>query len=210
MQSDLDDPTTLLRRVEHGPALVHRVSGGLFHEHMGPGLHGCDRLERVPVVRGRDQDDLRLLLLQELTVVVVGLRLVAVEIRHLIRRHLADVCVHVAETHHLHRSACDGFLEDVLPPPTASDECGPVLLRRIGSADVRRGPESSPEHGGIPEKMATGPVLEWIHGSGTDGAHLDTAPETGGARLRRAVAEVASLKIQAPDRPSNLELCGGS
>ena len=64
MKTDLHDPPTFPRCIEHGAALIYCVAGGLFDEDMGACLCGCNRLKGMPVIRRGDEDDLWLLLFE--------------------------------------------------------------------------------------------------------------------------------------------------
>ena len=60
------------RRLHHRPALEDGVAGRLFDKDVRTRLDAGDALEGVPMIRGRDDRDLDLFLLQHLPVVAVG------------------------------------------------------------------------------------------------------------------------------------------
>ena len=70
----LNDPPMLARRGQHGLGLGHIHADRLLDVDIGPGLHGGDHRQGVPVVGRGDQDDIEVFLLEHLAVVGVGPR----------------------------------------------------------------------------------------------------------------------------------------
>ena len=85
MQSYLHHLARRLRGVHHGTAFLHRVPRGLFDEHMRTRFERRDRRQRMPVVRRRDDDKVRLLRREQFAIVLVGFRFAAGQAFNFIR-----------------------------------------------------------------------------------------------------------------------------
>ena len=96
VQSHLHDLARVARRPHHRLALVDRVSRRLLDVHMRPGFDRRDRVQRMPVVRRRDDHHLRLLLVQQLAVILVALGRCAGQFAHLIEGRFQAVAIDVA------------------------------------------------------------------------------------------------------------------
>ena len=138
MQSDLHHDACLPRCLHHGLAFADGVTGGLLDKHMRACLAGRDALQSVPVIRRGDDDDLRLLLGQQVAVILVGLRVVAVEAVHVVSGIRGDVLRHIAQSADLDAAGGDGLAQDVHAPPAGADQRRAILLRRIRTEDVKR------------------------------------------------------------------------
>ena len=156
MKADLDDSVGITAGPQHGLALVDRVAGRLFHEHVRPGFHRGNRLQRVPVVRGGDDHDLRLLAFEEFPVVLVGLGTIPAQVIHLVGSEFESVGVDIGEGNDLDPAAGHGLLEDVFAPPTGPNEGGPIFADGIRGSDKGRGGESGTGQGGAPDELASG------------------------------------------------------
>jgi len=106
---------------------------------VGPGLHGGDRLQWVPMVGRGDDDDLRLLLLQEFAEVAVFLGRCAGELFDLGRSGVQLALVHVAQRDDLGPAGLDRLAEDVHPPPARADQGRFVDLVLVGTEHSRGG-----------------------------------------------------------------------
>jgi hypothetical protein len=69
VRADLDPPFRALRGVVEPEALLERVRHRLLDVDVLPRFHRVDGDRRVPMVRGRDDDDVDVLVLEELAVV---------------------------------------------------------------------------------------------------------------------------------------------
>src|SRR6185369_10127385 len=137
------------------------VARGLFDEEMRPGLDCRDGLQRVPVVWRSDDDDLWFLLFQKFTVGLVSPGLGAAEVVHLFNGDFEFTRVNVAQRDELHPPAGQRLLENVLAPPTATDQGGAMLVARLG-AEQRHGVEGETGGGSGLERMTTGQLHIWF------------------------------------------------
>jgi hypothetical protein len=71
VRSYLHDAIGGSRGVHHRTAFLDGVADRLFYVNVCPLLHSLDHAERVPVIRRRNDGDVRLLLAEALTVVLV-------------------------------------------------------------------------------------------------------------------------------------------
>ena len=62
MEPYLDNSSPFAGRPKHRPTFIDGVAGRLFHKHMSPGFDRRDGLQSVPMVRSRNQHNLRLFL----------------------------------------------------------------------------------------------------------------------------------------------------
>ncbi len=63
LRADLHHAFMLARRIEHGLAFEHIATDRFLTIHVGARFHRGDGVQRVPVVRRTDQDDIEVLLL---------------------------------------------------------------------------------------------------------------------------------------------------
>ena len=108
---------------------------GWFHEDVGACFEGIDGLRCVPVI-GRGDDD-HVGLFEEFAVIFVSLRRIAVPAVDLIGRDFEAVALHVAERDDLAAPGRSGFLQDILTPPTATNERRAVFRGIVLAQDVR-------------------------------------------------------------------------
>jgi hypothetical protein len=160
VRSDLDDAAGCARGIHHRPAFHDGVADRLLDVDVRAGFDGGNHRQRVPMVRRAHNHDLRLRLREQLPVIFEGF--------WRFTRALADVgerCfelprVDVAERDNLASAARHRFAEDVVAPPPAADERGPILFRTglVGGPDGKRQSREGGGSGGTLEEMAT------IHG----------------------------------------------
>ena len=166
VQADLHGAPGGARGGDHRAALVHRVTGGFFHEHMRAGFHGINALERVPMVGRRDDHHVGLFLRQQLAVIAIRLGLVAGQIGHLLGGDLERVAIDIRERDDFRAPAGHRFLENIFAPPTRADERGAQFFSRLGGAHQRRGAEGEAGGGGGMQKLAAA----GFHGSSMGGS----------------------------------------
>src|SRR5205823_10290261 len=128
VQPYLNYASAVARRVEHGFALIDRIAGWLFDINMRACLDRSNRLQRVPVIGRCDDDNLRLLLLQQIAIILVSLGLIPAEIIYLVRRDFERMAIHITQRDSLDAAALHRFFEDVLAPPARTNKRRPVFL----------------------------------------------------------------------------------
>ena len=127
LRPDLHDPLVLAGRGDHRLALDHVDADRLLDVHVGPGLHGGDHGQGVPVVGGRDQDYVEAAGLEHRPVVGISLgRLLrglptGDDPRGLGEHRRVDV----AERNDFHRRDLDEPQEVALAVPAAADQPDP-------------------------------------------------------------------------------------
>ena len=77
MQADLHDAPGFARGFEHRAAFIDRMAGRFFDEDVRAGFERVDGVQRVPMVRRGDDDDVRLFLFEQFAVILVGLGRIA-------------------------------------------------------------------------------------------------------------------------------------
>jgi hypothetical protein len=137
--------------VQHRPALADRVPGRLLDEDVRARLQRRDGDQRVPVVRGGNDDDFGFFLVEQLAEVLVLVRLVAGFVLDVLGGGLQDISIHVAQSDHFGLACRDGFVEDVVAPPAATDQGGAILSPCGGAQD---GGSGQAGHGGGQESTA--------------------------------------------------------
>ena len=157
MQSDLHDFARRLCRLKHRPAFRDAMSRGLFDENVRTGLYRRDSLERMPMIRRGNKDQLGLLAIQHLPVVSVQLRLVSVQILDLFRRNLPHSRVHIAQGDHLDPAAGDRFAQNVHSPPTGADQRRAILTTGVGRPNEGGGGQQRTGGHGTSDKL---PAIE--------------------------------------------------
>jgi len=75
LRADLHHALEFARRVEHGLALADVPADGFLAIDIRARFHRGNRVQRVPMIRRTDQDDVEILLLEHLAVIVVSARL---------------------------------------------------------------------------------------------------------------------------------------
>jgi hypothetical protein len=131
VQADLDTAVGRAGGFDHGAALAHGMASGFLDVDVRAGVECGDRRQRVPMIRGCDDDDFGLVLLQQFAVILERLGLAAGEVLNLIRGDFQRRGVDVAQRRDI-AAVRDGFLKDVLAPPAAANQRGAVLPARVG------------------------------------------------------------------------------
>ena len=70
--ADLNDTLVRFGGVDHREAFLDRAAGGLLGVHVFAGLAGVNHHDRVPVIRGGDNDGVDVLAFEDLSIVLVG------------------------------------------------------------------------------------------------------------------------------------------
>ena len=133
MSADLHDAVGVACGFYHRDAFKDRVADRLFDIHVGSGFDGGDHNQGVPMIRRGNDDDLRLLLVEQLTVIAIVLELIAGQLAHLLSGQVELVLIDVAHCDEFALIGAQRFAQDVLSPPAATDECSSVLLATLGS-----------------------------------------------------------------------------
>ena len=94
----MDDTPVAARGVQHGAALLDRLTRGLLYVNVFPRLAGMDRHESMPMIRRGNHDSIDIVAIEKLTVIVVALRFSPREVE----AQLELVLVHVADGGHFH------------------------------------------------------------------------------------------------------------
>ena len=139
LRPHLHDALVLTRRRHHRLAFGHIHADGLLTVHVGPGLHGFNHGQSVPVIRRRNQANIQTALLQHVAIVVENLRLFPglLPRRHNIRRLRQHLRIHIAERNHLHGLNLDEPQQIDLAVPSGADQADPP--RSPSGLGVRRG-----------------------------------------------------------------------
>jgi len=125
--ADLDDPVCGASGLYHSAAFLDGVADRFFHVNVGAGPNGGDSNQRMPVIGGAHNDNLRLLPLKKLTIVFVFPGLIAAELFYFRCGRIQLVGVNVAhgnDSAFARLKSCPG---DVHTPPAAADQGGAIL-----------------------------------------------------------------------------------
>src|SRR4051794_25155209 len=107
------------------------------------------------MIRSRDDDDVRFFFCEKLFVMLVGLRSVTGKIRHLVRGNFEPITIDVAQAHELAPARGGRFFQNILAPPTATDECRTKFFIFALSEDVWGGAEQGGGRSSLLEKGAS-------------------------------------------------------
>jgi len=147
MGADLDDASVLARGLHHRLAFDNRVGDGLLHVNVRPGLDGVDGHQRMPMIRRRHNDNLRLFPIQQLPVIHIEVGANAGLLLHDAPGGFGPPLVHIAKARDLALLGGDGLIEDVRPPPAAADQSCFVAAVNVLSQQ-RRGAGGDAGRGG--------------------------------------------------------------
>ena len=121
---DLDHAPVLAGRGHHGLAFHDIVTRRLLHPDVAPGLDGGDHGEGMPVIRGRDLDDVQVLLLEHLSIVRIGARGLPGSLTRSDQfgRVGQHILVDIAETDHFRRCHLQQAEQGTLAIPAGSNQ----------------------------------------------------------------------------------------
>jgi hypothetical protein len=113
--------------IEHGLAFPHVAADGLLAIYIGPGFHGRDGVQRVPMIGGTYQHNIQVFLLKHLTVVPARARRFGafLPLASNLDRFGQHLFVGIADGYDLNRSHLDQSPEIALAVPTGPNQSHP-------------------------------------------------------------------------------------
>jgi len=131
VRADLNNSAGVTRRLHHGTALVNGVTDRLFDVDVSARFHRLNHRQRMPVIGGSHDRDLRLLLGEHFTEILILLRLVSAQLRHLGCGRVELVLINVAHSDYFGLPGCNRRPQNIHSPPACPDEgCGVLLALR--------------------------------------------------------------------------------
>lgn len=156
MHPDLHDAVGGFRRFDKSPALADGMPGRLFDENVSACRNAGDSLKGVPVVRGGNNHNLELFLLQHLAVVAVHVREGSGESLDFVCGNFELIGIDITERDDIAAAVFNRDAEDIHSPPTRSDQRGFVFFSGLGLCLDPGSKAGSSHHGGSgSEKMTT-------------------------------------------------------
>ena len=122
LEADLHDALATLGGLDHGPALAHIVGQWLLAVDIEIALAGVDERQRVPVRRRPDDHHLQSGQVEQLAVMLEGLRTRSLQLLHFGGCGFQVLAVHVRERHALHTAVLERGVQIHHSIPAAANQ----------------------------------------------------------------------------------------